>query len=207
MMTEEEILIGLPIIIRNAELLFDDADLLEKSDRTARAYSLFQLSLEEIAKAFMLLGALLFEDISDNDVQKRLGKEILKHDIKLKKSIGIEIFLSEIMKSINEEKYKEWFHRLTEEYKDIEMMNKRKNFGFYVSFSKNKFQSPNELIKKEDVEKIKNKAWTRVYFGSKIIRAMITNFSKIKVQAKKLDFSKLNNENWDKGNKIISKIT
>jgi len=198
MMSEKVILMGLPIIIKNANLLYKDALLLEKNNRIGRAYSLFQLSLEEIAKAFMLLGAILFEDISDNDVQKKLKKEIRNHSIKLKKSIGIEIFLSSIMKSINEEKYKEWFLRLTKEYETTDMMNNRKNYGFYVSFNENKFQCPEELIKKEDVEKIKNKAWTRIYFGSKIISAMIPNFPKIKAQAKKLDYSKLNKEIRDK---------
>ena len=98
----------------------------------------------------------------------------------------------------NKEKYKKWIIRLTKEYEDTDMMNNRKNYGFYVSFNENRFQCPDDLIKKEDVEKIKNKAWTRIYFGSKIISAMIPNFPKIKAQAKKLDYSKMNKEIRDK---------
>ena len=203
MMSEKEILDGLPIIIKNAKLLYKDALLLEKSNRKGSVYSLYQLSLEEIAKAFMLLEAILFKDISDSDVQRKLKKEISNHPTKLKKSIGIDIFLSSIMKSINEEKYKEWSLRLTKEYEDINMMNNRKNYGFYVSFKGTKFQCPDELIKKKDIEKIKNKAGTRIYFGSKIINAMIPNFPKIKAQAQKINYSEIDKENIDEISNII----
>jgi len=188
-MTEKEVLLGLPKITKNAKLLYEDAEFLEKIKRLERAYSLFQLSLEEIAKAFILLRAILFEDISDQTVQKRLNSEIHRHTIKLKKSINIEIFLSSFLKSIDEKKYGEWNRKLINEYKDTDLMNNKKNYGFYVSYNENKFMSPSELIKKEDVDYIKHKAWVRIHFGSKFINAMIPNFSKIKSKADKIDYS------------------
>lgn len=188
-MTEKEVLLGLPKITKNAKLLYEDAEFLEKIKRLERAYSLFQLSMEEIAKAFILLRAILFEDISDQTVQKRLNSEIHRHTIKLKKSINIEIFISSFLKSIDEKKYGEWNRKLINEYKDTDLMNNKKNYGFYVSYIENKFMSPSELIKKEDVDYIKHKAWVRIHFGSKFINAMIPNFSKIKSKADKIDYS------------------
>ena len=193
-MTEKEILLGLPKITKNAKLLYDDAEFLEKNKRLERAYSLFQLSMEEIAKAYILLGAILFEDISKQTVQKRLNSEIHRHKIKLKKSINIEIFLSSFLKSIDEIKYDEWNKKLINEYKDTDLMNNKKNFGFYVSYNENKFMSPSELIRKEDVDYIKHKSWFRIHFGSKLINAMIPNFSKIKSKANKIDYSNIEQE-------------
>ena len=89
-MNEKQIVEGIPKIIDNAEAIYADADLLRENGRFERAYSLFQLSIEEIAKAFMLSGTLIFEDLSSNEVQARLKKDLKDHELKSKNSIGLE---------------------------------------------------------------------------------------------------------------------
>lgn len=71
-MTVDQIKIGIPKIVENAEELYKDADILLSNNRIERAYSLFQLSIEEIAKAFILSNALIFEDISSKEVSAKL---------------------------------------------------------------------------------------------------------------------------------------
>lgn len=76
-MTEAQIRLGIPNIIDNAESLYSDACFLQENGRMERAYTLFQLFIEEIGKALMLVGAILFDDIENNEPQERI-KSIFK---------------------------------------------------------------------------------------------------------------------------------
>lgn len=187
-MTEEQIIIGLPKIIENAESIFTDATLLADSNRIERAYSLFQLSIEEIAKAFLLAGTMFFDDISKEDVQKRLIKEIRDHKFKSAKSIGLESFFYEYIKTIDIDRYEKLVLDSFKEYHETSLLNEKKNDGFYVTFNGNKFQSPSELISKQDLIKIKTKAKLRIFIGKTIIPRMTEDFRVNKKKIKEYNF-------------------
>ena len=186
-MLESQVLTGIPKIIDNAEALLADAVLLYENQRYERAYSLFQLSIEEIAKAFSLLGIILFDDITSIEVQKKLKSSFSDHKYKSKKSIGIESILINLLKNINFEKYEELTIKSFQEYDIIDKLNDKKNHGLYTTFDGKEFKNPNELISFEDVRKIKSKASLRVNFGKMIITGVVKGFDKIKVRAKELD--------------------
>lgn len=187
-MNEKQIIEGIPKIVDNAEKIYADADLLREYGRYERAYSLFQLSIEEIAKAFMLSGTLIFEDLSSQEVQTRLKNDLKDHEMKSKKSIGLESIFYQFLKDINIETYEELTIKSFKEYDSIRLLNEKKNAGFYTSFNGNKFQAPNELISKKDVNDIKTKAEFRIFLGKKIILAVSQRFDLIKDKIRELNF-------------------
>lgn len=177
---ESVILKGIPKIINNAESLFNDAELLCLNNRNERAYSLYQLSIEEIAKAFFLFGEILFNNEISNEKWK---KTILDHKYKSHKSIGIEYMLIELIKKVDHDKYEELLLKSFEESKTIDLLNKKKNHGFYTSLINDEFLESKNLITTADVKSIRDKASIRIYFGKFIIIGIIRNFDKAKEKA------------------------
>ena len=189
-MTEEQIVIGVPKIVDNANSLLKDADLLYNEKRYERAFSIYQLSIEEIAKAFFLINVVLFDELSKPEIQTRIKKEIKNHKFKIHKSIGLQSLVNSFFKDINMETYENLVIESFEEMKNIDITNNKKNWGFYTSFKNNIFQSPRELIKDKDVSDIKKKASFLVSFGTILIYPICINYDKIKIQIKELNFDK-----------------
>ena len=177
---ENQILIGIPKIIDNSKALFNDANLLYENKRFERAYSLYQLSIEEIAKAILLLTTILFEDLSSGKVQTKLKKEMLDHKIKAKKSIGLESILNLIIKENSIKVYEIQTLKSFQEIDNIDELNNKKNHGLYTSLINDCFKSPNELINKEDVDEIKSKAYIRINFGEALMKPILKRFDHYK---------------------------
>lgn len=194
-MTEDQIIDGIPKIVDNAESLYSDAELLESNNRIPRAYSLYQLSIEEIAKAFILLGAAIFEDLNDPNTQKTLNKTILHHKIKSKKSIGIDVFLQEFVKSIDIERYESLVLDSFDEFEQLDHLNTKKNHGLYTSFVGNEFQPPSQLIDQNELYKLRNKAAFRIYVAGRLSKAFASNFQSLKQELQKFDLEKIKSNN------------
>lgn len=189
-MQENQILIGIPKIIDNSKALLDDADLLYENKRFERAYSLYQLSIEEIAKAILLLTTILFEDLSSKEVLKRLKVGMKDHKIKGIKSIGLEFMLNSIIKENNKEVYEIQALKSFQELKNIDELNNKKNYSLYTSLINNCFKSPKELINKEDVDEIKFKAFIRITFGEALMNPVLKRFDHYKQSFKKQNLDK-----------------
>ena len=200
-MTKEQIIDGIPEILMNAKALLADANLLFKYKRFQRAYSLYQLSIEETAKAFFLIGTALFEDLSNLDTQKEINKVILSHKYKTEKSIGLQSMLNEVMKRVNMDKYEKHVLTSLDELKNVNKLNEKKNWGFYTSVVKGKFCAPEKLITEKDTIEIKSKASLRVNFGFLLTAAMTEHFDAMKNNLLRSGFDK------DKADKeIITEI-
>jgi AbiV family abortive infection protein len=76
---ESELLIAVSKSISNSEDLISDADLLQDNNRLARAYTLYQLALEEAGKAMDIYCSLLFGTFKDNGGQKILKENFKSH--------------------------------------------------------------------------------------------------------------------------------
>lgn len=189
-MTKEQIVDGVPKILKNAQALLADANLLFEYKRFERAYSLYQLSIEEVAKAFLLIGTALFDDLSDSKVQNKINKGIKDHKYKTKKSVGLQSIITNILKKINIEKYEELVLDSFDELRDIDKSNDKKNWGFYTSMINGNFQVPQELISEEDTLKIKTKAGLRVSLGILLVSPMAINFDSIKRQINESNFDR-----------------
>jgi AbiV family abortive infection protein len=206
-MTENQIKLGIPKIIDNAESLYSDACILDKNGRKERAYTLFQLSLEEIGKALMLVGILMFEDIENDEVQNKIKNNFKNHERKSNISIGLDSFLWEFIKTKNPEKYEKMVFESFKEHDSVKFINERKNKSLYVSFNGNKYFSPSESISIEDVKKIKTKAGFRVFLGKELFRAIIKNIDdiKLKISESGYDSNKTSKEQQKEYRRIMDK--
>jgi AbiV family abortive infection protein len=188
-MTEEKILQGLPKIIENAQALLSDADFLFDNQRFERAYSIYQLSIEEIAKAFHLINVIIFDDLLLADVQNSIRKVFKDHKFKSRKSVGMQYLLISYFKDINLDTYERLVHENFKEYESIEISNEKKNHGFYASLINNLIAQPSELIKIDEVKRIRTIASLRVKYFADLITAEIQVFEKIKTKMSNLDFA------------------
>ena len=182
---EQKILNGLPKILDNAEALLTDANLLYKNHRKERAYALYQLSIEEIAKAFILLSSILLEDTSSEEYQKKLMKDIQNHTYKSKRSIAINYFIKDLL--IEKNGNSEYEQMVLDSFKEIDSIkeiNNKKNYALYTTYINNEFKSPLELISEEDVKEIKGRATNRVIIGNKFMSEMVKHYETIKAQTK-----------------------
>jgi AbiV family abortive infection protein len=189
-MQEIEILNGIPKIIDNAKALLDDANLLYENKRFERAYSVYQLSIEEIAKAFFLLTTILFDDLTSEKVQKKLKDGIVSHKIKARKSIGLDSMLNLIIKESNMEVYEIQVLKSFKEFDNINELNNKKNYSLYTSLIDGCFMSPCELINKEDVDKIRIKASIRITFGEALMKPIIIRIDQFKLSFKQQSIDK-----------------
>lgn len=190
-MTDNQIKNGIPKIIENAVSLFSDATLLEENQRIERAYTLYQLSIEEIGKAFMLIGSLIFENVNDSGIQKKLKEDIKNHQAKSKKSIGLDVFLQEFMRAKDVEKYEKLVLKSFDEFENTNSINEKKNSSLYVSFNGNKFLKPSECVTIQDLTKIKARASYRIFIGEKLFPAIIDKAELFKEKMIEFEFDKL----------------
>jgi len=187
-MTETQILLGVPKIIENAESLYSDALFLYENSRGERAYALFQLSIEEIGKALMMVGSLLFDNIENIEVKNRIINSFKNHRKKSNISIGLDSFLWEFIKTENPEKYEMMVLGSFKEHANVAITNEKKNQSLYVSFNGNKFSSPSESISIEEVKEIKAKAGLRVLLEKKLLTAIVNNLDSLKKEIIELEY-------------------
>lgn len=188
-MRDEQIISGLPKIINNSKELLSDANLLYENSRFQRAYSLYQLSIEEIAKAFYLIGIVIFQE----EERAKISRQIKSHKFKSKKSVGLEYLLVSFLKEINKDKYDEIVKDHILELNSVNEINEKKNHGFYVSIINNEFKDPSEIISPVDTKKIKNIAELRIWIGNKFLEPMLKNIYSITEQAQKINLKNSNN--------------
>lgn len=156
-LTKESLLSGIDKTFNNAKSLMVEAQLLFANEYYPRAYSLLQLSTEELGKVFLLIDA-LFTMLCDKDIDfiSFINKyEDHKEKIKISNKLGI-IFVN-YLKETNQE-YQTLEKYLNSEKNSVFNLNEMKKKGLYVCFMDNIFHSPYELINKSDVHILYQKA-------------------------------------------------
>ncbi len=207
-MKAAQIKIGIPKIVSNAVSLYSDATLLATNNRIERAFTLYQLSIEELGKAFILLRYLLFENTDEKKTQIQLRKDLKNHQVKSKYSIGLDFLIQGFIKTIDPDKYESLVFKSLNEHINIGAINEKKNQSLYVSFNGNKFLLPSECISTKNVEEIKNKAGSRIFIAKNVFMPIIENISylKEKMAGFELDKSRISKEQQDEFVRIITKF-
>ncbi|PXY42725.1 hypothetical protein DMB65_01505 [Flavobacterium cheongpyeongense] len=158
----------------NAEELIEDAEILAKHNKKARAYTLFQLSIEEIGKAFLTFQFVLNGNIEDAEETKRFFKDFRNHTVKTKTSQGIDfMFALQIEKSRYSKKMIEEFIFQRD---DVIISNDYKNYSLYTSYKDGEFCTPSEIITKDMLDKISKHAKFRLQVGKPFIKLGIDNY-------------------------------
>lgn len=157
---DDQIALGMHLCFCNAQELLEEAELLEKNGKYARAFSFAILSLEELAKVPMLANTLLYSK-SAQIKWKSFWTSFTTHADKQLIWSMYGGFLKKVGITICEDKYPSGLQPLLEKFKQL---------GFYVNFFDNEFVKPNDFAKD-------NPEWIKWIF--EITRKRINDFSRL----------------------------
>jgi AbiV family abortive infection protein len=158
----ENIINGMNKSFNNADSLLQEADILKSNKKFARAYTLCQLAIEELAKIPMLFN-LWINRINDYSIDyEHLNSNFTDHPHKTKLSIEVEIAFFKLYK---EHSGNDWVDNAIKNGEElltkIKELNKLKNESLYVSIINDDFQSPHEKIDEEKFNSIYGTALLR----------------------------------------------
>lgn len=182
---DSELITGVKKCIANAESLVRDANILKGHKSNERAYTLFQLAIEEIGKASLVFH---YATSSDNEKLSQLNnfkKEFLNHKAKTTKAIHLDYaFLSSIKGKAEKQ---EFFLSILQEYENLDSFNDLKNYSLYTSFIENKFVMPNEIITEHLLKGIEERAIARLQMMKSLLEFDLENFDRIKKASSEFD--------------------
>lgn len=186
MLNEDQLISGIKKTIENAKSLLDDASFLYKNRRYARAYTLFQLSIEEAGKCLILYNSILrlFQgEVINRKHLKKYG--YFDHKSKTKESLKLELTALLLFKDRSNDISK-LLTNLVNEEKLIKNRNNKKNESLYVSLDDREFMSPYDSITKKEVDDIAEIALIRVKVAETFSTESIKDIDKIKFLAKEI---------------------
>lgn len=160
--------------LANAKELIEEAEILAEKNKIARAYTLFQFSIEEIGKALLTFTFILKGDIESDEETKKFLKKFTSHLEKTEFSQGID-FMFAIMAE-KSDLTKKLLENSFSELGKVHISNNYKNYSLYTSLIENKFHKPSEIITKEKLENISYYAKLRLQIAEPFIRLGIQNF-------------------------------
>ena len=147
--------------INNSQELIDEAEILFKNEKYARAYLLSHFAIEESSKCGMLLKVIAFKVWNEKIDIKIVRKRFLNHKDKIRNYKLLEIF--------NENK-------IIDLEKEIGKLNNFKNQSVYVNWTnENEFIMPNEIFDKKMTAEMMEKSLEYVKLYTKISVQLINN--------------------------------
>lgn len=194
---ESELLIAIEKSVLNSEELIADADLLKENDRIPRAYTLYQLAIEEVGKAMDIYGSIVLGLVESEGGQKKLAKNFKDHVAKAQGARMFNlIYIVDLMKRDREtgEKLLEW---TLQEMQGAQILNNYKNYSLYTSFIDNTYKMPKEIITLGRLNYIELMAKTRVKLAKSYLDLSLQNLDELK------EYAKNNSISVEKGNELI----
>ncbi|WP_415060740.1 AbiV family abortive infection protein [Flavobacterium sp.] len=174
--TEDNLLEAVEKAIQNAQDLYEEAIILKNHGKIARAYTLFQFSIEEIGKASMTFHFAMHGNLENEKDCSKFLRNFRDHKIKTEVAQGIDFMFvmisesSEFTKSILQN-FLEKNNKLS-----LNLSNDKKNYSLYTSFIKKKFYKPNEVILAKDLDEIESYANLRLKIARPFFNLGIKNF-------------------------------
>jgi AbiV family abortive infection protein len=178
LLDDNNLIEGIRKCIINAKSLIDDALLLKEHGRFARAYTLFQLSIEELGKSSILYFFATLQDVDKETNLKKFRKEFLNHKVKTERAINFDaIILSSIKEKTDRHKF---LYSILMEHQNIEIFNDLKNYSLYTSLIEDKFLLPCETISEELLSEIEARATVRFDLIKPTIEFLLKGFDEVK---------------------------
>ena len=207
-LTDQQLAIGIDKTLKNAKALLDDANFLLENKRYARAYTLYQLSIEEGGKCLILYNSILSyfqgEEINEESLKKSV---YYSHTIKTKESIKLELAAILLFKNSGHE-IGTLLKNIGKERESVKSRNNKKNESLYVELIDGVFFSPLESISIDDVENIADLALIRIKMAEMFASKAINDIDKMKFTAgelkKIMNDPKLESEYQEKINRWIN---
>jgi len=181
--------------LENSNELLEEANILLKNKRYARAYSLAHLACEELAKIIMITKIAYNISKGENTYWEKFNKRLKNHKEKIKYIFAIDfIFNLTINNKVEVQRY-------FDDLKFVKHYNDLKNYSIYVSNIGNAFNKPSEIFDNEFVKGYVKLANNRFNFIKKIETLYYGKLAKI---LKSEDFKHFR-EIIDKKHNIFSK--
>ncbi len=130
-------------MLENAQELIEEAELLLKNNKNARAFALAHLASEELVK-FNLLLPVAFELARDHSIDwKEIGIRLRSHHVKIRGAILLDFLRTPPQDGIYQSS------ELSQQMSTSEKLNNMKNYSLYTSQIDQEFVKPSELIDNE----------------------------------------------------------
>lgn len=188
--------------LSNAEELIEEGEILAKHIKYARAYTLFQFSIEEIGKAFLTFQFVLYGDIEDVQETKQFFKKFRDHISKTESSQGIDFMFA--LNSDISGFTKKILENSMIEFDKVHISNNYKNYSLYTSFIEDKFYKPSEIITKEKLDKITHYAKLRLQIVKPFIKIGVENFDLLFNTRNNLDKEEMSIETQKKIEELLA---
>jgi AbiV family abortive infection protein len=146
-----QLFLGFQKALANARDLSDEANLLFKNSRYARAYFLSANSNEEIAKAVLLGDAMLLKALRVEINWKKWNYHFIAHDRKLIVLAHIRYWMDPLINA-SDLNYKA-LNLLKQDVKNVKAYHQRKHDSIYMSFCKDQFVSPADIISETETDR------------------------------------------------------
>jgi AbiV family abortive infection protein len=178
LLDDKNLIEGIRKCLVNAESLIKDAFILKENNSIERAYTLFQLSIEELGKASMVYFFATSQDSEKLGNLKIFKKDFHSHKAKTTKAINFDaVLLSSIKEKSERHKF---LYSILLEHENLETFNDLKNYSLYTSIIKDKFLLPSEIITQKHLEEIEIRATTRFDLVKSGLNFLLDNFDEIK---------------------------
>ncbi len=151
MLTKEVYISIIEKSVINAQELYNEGELLFKNGYFARAYSLFQFSIEETGKALLSFATLINHDYTNIEVQEKFLKDFRDHKIKSKIAIRMDIMAAKFFEKSEADNgiSKILVSNALTQLKNLSKLNDLKNSSLYTDIENDKVINPSDLINKE----------------------------------------------------------
>lgn len=179
---KEDLLVTIEKSLTNARELYKDAKILKENERFERAYTCFQLCIEEIGKA-----ALTYQFLLDDDLSKsgKFLKDFRDHKTKTNTAIGIDFIMLKMIKDpILKRKI---LFNTNIQGENLEEFNSHKNYSLYTSIINGKAFLPSEIITTKKLNDIEFYATIRLQISEQFYKVGIREFEKVLKAHKELD--------------------
>lgn len=187
--------------LANASELIEEAEILAKSKKTARAYTLFQLSIEEVGKASLIFNFVLQGNIGNDIEVRNFNRAFLSHTTKTRFSQGMDFMFA--LMSEKTPHTKKMLENFIEQRDKVNISNDYKNYSLYTSLIDGKFYTPKEIITEEQLSNIAYYAKLRLRIANPFFTLGIKNFDVLYENRNNLDEEATLNEGAKKMREIL----
>jgi|SRR5690625_3981896 len=156
--------------LENSRELISDADLLKENNRLPRAYTLYQIAIEESGKAIYCFVVMFQGDYDDINVQAEFKEAFLSHLKKTEKSRCLNPSIAQILFKGDIKGALTFLQESMDERYQLKKINNLKNNSLYTNLIDSEVINPSEVITLNILTEIEKRAKLRF----KAINAFVT---------------------------------
>jgi AbiV family abortive infection protein len=194
--SDEQLTVAIQKSMLNAGELLADAKLLQENGRLPRAYTLYQLAMEETGKALRTYGSIILGKLDTEPGRKEFKRIFTDHVEKAQSARGMMLIVIDSIRRTNPETALKLYDWTLAEFNGSKTLNDYKNYSLYTSWVDGAYQLPSEVITKGRVDYIELMATTRFKAAKAFMDVSINNIEEVKQYAKKNPPNDQSIEKW-----------